>query len=139
MLYKTLYLCHYTFLNTIRRWQYVWHHDLLAYNRLIVTAKFPQVRYRFYSKRYSTILTYIDEETEDNDLATAGNYFSSKKDNKLNAWTKQNLDFCGDGNLGDGDSPVIVDVEEAVASIPADNLEQPPDSSPQASKYQQPQ
>ena len=46
---------------------------------LIVTAKFPQVRYRFCSKRYSTIITYVDEETEDNDLATAGNYFSSKK------------------------------------------------------------
>ena len=56
-----------------------------------------------------------------------------KKDNKLNAWTKQNIDFCGDGNLGDGDSP-LVDVEEAVASIPADILDQPPDSTPQASQ-----
>ena len=63
-------------------------------------------------------------------MATAGSYFSNKKDNKSNAWIKQNLDFCGDGNLGDGDSPLIVDVEEAVASIPAGILEQPPDSSP---------
>ena len=45
---------------------------------LIVTANFPQVRYRFYSIHNSTILTDADEETEDNDLATAGNYFSSK-------------------------------------------------------------
>ena len=90
---------------------------------LIVTANFPQVRYRFRSECYFTILTYVGEETEDNDLVAAGKYLSSKKDDKLNAWTKQNLDFCGDGNFGDGDSPLIVDVEEAVASIPADILE----------------
>ena len=34
----------------------------------------------------------------------------------------------------DGDSPLIVDIEEVVANIPADILEQPPDSSPQASQ-----
>ena len=48
--------------------------------------------------------------------------------------TKVNLDSSDDGNLGDGDSPLIVDIEEAVASIPADILEQPPDSSPQTSQ-----
>ena len=48
--------------------------------------------------------------------------------------TKVNLDSSADGNLGDGDSPLIVDIEEAVASIPADILEQPPDSSPQTSQ-----
>ena len=36
--------------------------------------------------------------------------------------------------MGDSDSPLIVDIEEAVASIPADILEQPQDSSPQASQ-----
>ena len=48
--------------------------------------------------------------------------------------TKVNLDSSDDGNLGDGDSPLIVDIEEAVASIPADIFEQPPDSSPQTSQ-----
>ena len=47
--------------------------------RLIVTANFPQVRYRSSSKPYSTILTYVDEETEDDDQATADNYFSINK------------------------------------------------------------
>ena len=43
---------------------------------------------------------------------------------------KLNPDSCDDGNLGDGDSPLIVDVEEAVASIPADILQQQSDSPP---------
>ena len=46
---------------------------------------------------------------------------------------KLNLDSSDDGNLGNGDSP-LVDVKEAVASIPADILEQPPDPSPQTSQ-----
>ena len=44
--------------------------------------------------------------------------------------TKSKLNSCDDGledNDSGGDSPLIVDVEEAVASIPADILDSPSD------------
>ena len=99
----------------------------------ITMTNFPRVRYQSYSKRYFTtyILTLLDE-TEDDNLAIAGNTILNKIAYN-NACTKQNLDSCDDGNLGDGNSPLIIDVEEVVASIPA-ILEQPPDSSPQTSQ-----
>ena len=47
-----------------------------------------------------------------------------------NACKKTNLDSCDDGleDDGGGDSPLIVDVKEAVASIPGDILDPPSDS-----------
>lgn len=68
-------------------------------------------------------------------MVAAGNAFTfSTNNNACIKLTKPKLDSCDDGlEDGGGDSPLIVDVEEAVASIPADILDPPSDSVTQAS------
>ena len=64
-------------------------------------------------------------------MATAGNTFTfTTHNNACIKLSKSKLDSCDDGldDDGGGDSPLIVDVEEAVASIPADILDPPSDS-----------
>lgn len=76
------------------------------------------------------------DESEDRNVATAGNAFIKLVHNNLCIkpnWN--NLDSCNDGlDDSDGDSPLIIDVEEAVASIPADILDPLSHSAHQASQ-----
>ena len=70
------------------------------------------------------------DETKDGDLAAAGNIFTfTTHNNACIKLTKSKLDSYDNGleDDGSGDSPLFVDVEEAVASIPADILDPPSD------------
>ena len=85
---------------------------------------FPQVKYRIIRKHYFYPTYSCTDETEDDDLATAGNTIINIAHNTYIKPTKPKLDSCEDGlDDGAGNSPLIVEVEDAIASIPADILD----------------
>ena len=93
---------------------------------MIMRTSFPQVRYRF-NRKYNFIkhiLVQMKQKTE-TWLLLVILLHSQLTTMHVKKITISKLDSCDDG-LG-GDSPLIVDVEEAVASIPGDILDPPSD------------
>ena len=97
---------------------------------MIMRTSFPQVRYRF-NRKYNFIkhiLVQMKQKTE-TWLLLVILLHSQLTTMHVKKLTKSKLDSCDDGleDDGGGDSPLIVDVEEAVASIPGDILDPPSD------------